>query len=71
MVQNIQICFGSGWEFYRGGLGKNKNYHLAFRHNSSAIYIHRYLGLDFEIANSYYFFAFAFGVSMYRLSILL
>lgn len=23
IVQNIQICFGSGWEFYRGWLGKN------------------------------------------------
>lgn len=35
-VQNIQICFGSGWEFYRDW----EEYHLAFRHNSSAIYIH-------------------------------
>lgn len=58
MVQNIQNLFRLGVGILPGlGWGRIKNYHLAFRHNSSAIYIH-------TLANSYYFFAFAFALQL-------
>lgn len=65
----VGILPGLGW-------GRIKNYHLAFgiqaqlKCNIRYIYTYFWVGLDFEIANSYYFFVFAFAFEVYIVSLL-